>query len=64
MSKEMTFSIWSLEKSYASFRIIDIHGTYGKILYDRIYIFGTNRTLKEAVDQLGIKGDRNIEQSS
>lgn len=42
------------------FRIIDMHGTYGKILYDRIYIFGTNRTLKEAVDQLGIKGDRNI----
>ena len=40
------------------FRIIDMHGTYGKILYDRIYIFGTNRTLKEAVDQLGIKGDR------
>ena len=37
-----------------------MHGTYGKILYDRIYIFGTNRTLKEAVDQLGIKGDRNI----
>lgn len=37
------------------FRIIDMHGTYGKILYDRIYIFGTNRTLKEAVDQLESK---------
>lgn len=40
-----------------------MHGTYGKILYDRIYIFGTNRTLKEAVDQLGIKGDRNNKNS-
>lgn len=37
-----------------------MYRTYSKILNHRIYISGTDGTLKETIDQFGIKGDRYV----